>query len=398
MESGQNEYIFSVVMSVYNVESYIEEAVNSVLNQTIGFEKIQIIFVDDGSTDTSGILCDEYKKLYENNIVVVHKENEGLSSARMEGLKYVEGKYISFFDPDDVLDCNVFEEVFQFFENNDVDVVSIPLVMFGTKSGQHPLNSKYNRGDRVIYLDDEPDAILLSCASAFYTREAVGLMDFDRELVTAEDAKENVKILLEKQKMGVVSSVKYKYRIRSDSSVRRAQRRKGWYIDYLDKYSYWAIKYAEAKLGYVPLFVQYMVFYDLQWKYLNTEIPQGILNAAEERLYREKLFGIVKYVDDEVIVSQNNIYVEHKLFLLYKKYGYEPEQYIDRKNNIVYYGYKNVIFGKYNETLSHMDFLKLENNRVCIQADQISFERKSEDKPTFCLMLNNHKLKLPTPF
>ena len=189
MESIPYKYIFSVIMSVYNVDPYIKEAVNSILNQTIGLEKIQIIFVDDGSTDRSGILCDEYEKLYGDNILVIHKTNEGLSSARMEGLQYVQGKYVSFFDPDDVLDCNAFADIFRFFEENDVDVVSIPLVLFGERNGGHPLNYKYDRGTRVIYLNEEPNAVLLSCASAFYTREAVGLMDFDRELVTAEDEK-----------------------------------------------------------------------------------------------------------------------------------------------------------------------------------------------------------------
>lgn len=391
MESIPYKYIFSVIMSVYNVDPYIKEAVNSILNQTIGLEKIQIIFVDDGSTDRSGILCDEYEKLYGDNILVIHKKNEGLSSARMEGLQYVQGKYVSFFDPDDVLDCNAFADIFRFFEENDVDVVSIPLVLFGERNGGHPLNYKYDRGTRVIYLNEEPNAVLLSCASAFYTREAVGLMDFDRELVTAEDAKENVKILLEKQKMGVVSSARYWYRIRSDSTVRSAQRKKGWYIDYLDHYSYWAIKYSREKLGKVPQFVQYMVFYDLQWKYLNNEIPRGVLDAGEEDLYREKLFGIVDHIDDEVIVSQKNIYTEHKLFLLYKKYGCEPDHYIG-VDKTVYYGYKNMILGKYNAAVSHMDFLRMEKDQVFIQADQITFERKSGDKPAFFLLLHDHTM------
>lgn len=216
-------------------------------------------------------------------------------------------------------------------------------------------------------------------------------MDFDTEIVTAEDAKENVKILLKKQKMGVVSTARYEYRIRPDSNVRGAQQKKGWYIDYLDRYSYWAIEYCIEKIGYLPQFIQYMIFYDLQWKYLNSEIPHGILSPEEEDVYRYKLFNIVKFIDDEVIVRQRNIYVEHKLFLLYKKYGYEPEYYFDT-NGIVYYGYNKHIYGNYNTTLSHMNFLKFENNQAYLQADQITFERNPEDTPVFFITINDKKL------
>ncbi len=84
-------YKFSVVMSVYNVESFIHEAVNSLIVQDIGFEHIQIIMVDDGSTDSSGAICDEYAKIYPQNIVVIHKKNGGLSSARNAGVQVADG-------------------------------------------------------------------------------------------------------------------------------------------------------------------------------------------------------------------------------------------------------------------------------------------------------------------
>ena len=102
----QYKYVFSVVMAVYNVEDYLREAVESLVNQTIGFEHIQLILVDDGSTDGSGKICDEYKKKYPSNIVVIHKENEGVSTARNVGLPHVMGKYINFLDSDDTLDAN----------------------------------------------------------------------------------------------------------------------------------------------------------------------------------------------------------------------------------------------------------------------------------------------------
>lgn len=78
------DYKISIITAVYNVEEYLEEMIESVLEQTIGFENIQLILVDDGSVDSSGEICDRYAEQYPNNIVVVHKENGGVSTARNE--------------------------------------------------------------------------------------------------------------------------------------------------------------------------------------------------------------------------------------------------------------------------------------------------------------------------
>ena len=129
----EHKYIFSIVMAVYNCELFLRETLDSVIEQDISsfvyndengqptdkripFEKIvQLIMVDDGSTDGSGAICDEYSAKYPN-FKVIHKENGGVASARNEGLKYVEGKYMNFLDSDDKFSSNVFEFVFKFFE------------------------------------------------------------------------------------------------------------------------------------------------------------------------------------------------------------------------------------------------------------------------------------------
>ena len=110
-------YKFSVVMAVYNVAPFLNEAVDSLLQQTIGFEEnVQLILVDDGSQDGSGEICDTYKEQYPENIIVIHKENGGLPSSRKQGVEFAEGKYIGFLDPDDRYSLNTLLEVYNFFE------------------------------------------------------------------------------------------------------------------------------------------------------------------------------------------------------------------------------------------------------------------------------------------
>ena len=106
----KNDFLFSVIMPVYNTEEYLEEAIQSVIEQTIGFEEnIQLILINDGSTDNSESICKKYQEKYKNNIVYKYKENGGVSSARNEGRKYVKGKYFNFLDSDDKWDKDAFK-------------------------------------------------------------------------------------------------------------------------------------------------------------------------------------------------------------------------------------------------------------------------------------------------
>ena len=96
----------SIIIAVYNVEKFLKKCVESVLTQT--YKNIQIILVDDGSTDNSGKICDEYA-LKDNRIKVIHKQNGGLSSARNAGAEASSGEYILFLDGDDYLRCDAVE-------------------------------------------------------------------------------------------------------------------------------------------------------------------------------------------------------------------------------------------------------------------------------------------------
>ena len=99
-------YIFTLIMAVYNVELYLKEAIESVIAQSIGIDRIQLILVDDGSPDNSGAICDAYAARYPDNIFVIHKENGGVSSARNRGLELARGEYVNFMDSDDKLSRN----------------------------------------------------------------------------------------------------------------------------------------------------------------------------------------------------------------------------------------------------------------------------------------------------
>lgn len=108
----------TIIVPVYNVESYLEEALDTVIYQT--YKNLEILLIDDGSTDSSGKICDEYAKK-DNRIKVFHQENKGLSGARNTGLENATGKYIMFIDSDDKFKLNACEIMYNAIEKTNAD-------------------------------------------------------------------------------------------------------------------------------------------------------------------------------------------------------------------------------------------------------------------------------------
>lgn len=112
-----NEDKISIVVPVYNVENYLVRCIESILNQT--YKNIEIILVDDGSTDSSGIMCDQYKT--DSRFKIIHKDNEGLGIARNTGILYSTGKYIMFVDSDDFIDKDMIKNLYFDLKMKDAD-------------------------------------------------------------------------------------------------------------------------------------------------------------------------------------------------------------------------------------------------------------------------------------
>lgn len=110
----------SVVVPVYNVEKYLHQCIDSLLNQT--YPNLEIILVDDGSTDNSGKICDEYKDNYPD-IMIIHKQNEGLGFARNSGMAVATSDYVTFIDSDDYADKKMIEELMKPIIENNADTV-----------------------------------------------------------------------------------------------------------------------------------------------------------------------------------------------------------------------------------------------------------------------------------
>ena len=127
----------TIIIPVYNTEQYLGECIDSVLRQTLN--DIEIVIVDDGSTDSSGKIADEYAVAY-HNLTVIHQENQSQGGARNTGLYVAQGKYIQYLDSDDVLFPETLENLFYKAEQKEVQVVVSDAVSFCEEAFETVMN------------------------------------------------------------------------------------------------------------------------------------------------------------------------------------------------------------------------------------------------------------------
>ena len=131
----------SVIVPVYNVEPYIRRCLDSLINQT--YRNLEIILVDDGSTDRSGLICDEYA-LMDKRVQVIHKVNGGLVSARQEGIQRATGEYATNVDSDDWIETDAYEFVVKRLETYYSD-----MLVFGYKKEYAEFTIEYRQIGRA---------------------------------------------------------------------------------------------------------------------------------------------------------------------------------------------------------------------------------------------------------
>lgn len=216
----------SVVIPVYNVEKYLSQCLDSVLSQSL--EEIEVIVVNDGSTDGSSNICRQYSKR-DKRIRLIEKENGGLSSALNVGIDLASGKYIIFLDSDDFwLDSNILHKMYNLAESNDLDVVRgecievnvggavlkhyLPDNLVG-KCPREVVNSSFFI-DRIV--DSHYFMVLL-----FIKRSTIGELRFNTNRIFLQDAEFNIRYCSKERQCMYLPEEFYAYRKHGEAITER---------------------------------------------------------------------------------------------------------------------------------------------------------------------------------
>ena len=206
----------SVIVPVYNVEQYLERCVDSIISQT--YTNLEIILVNDGSTDNSGKLCDELAKKDER-IRVIHKENGGLSDARNRGIDEAESDLVGFIDSDDYIDSDMYEVLLKNLNNTDADLSMCALYDVYNNTPEAQVANKETwelSSEQAIKMVMEAKILSVTAVNKLYRKSLFTDLKFEVGKI-AEDAFIMIKLLDKCEKIVATNEKKYYYVHRENS-------------------------------------------------------------------------------------------------------------------------------------------------------------------------------------
>lgn len=154
-----NEKLISIVVPAYNVEKYLGICMDSICMQT--YSNLEIILVDDGSTDSTGKICDKYANKDDRIVVIHHEKCKGLSCARNEGIKMARGRYIAFVDSDDYVSEDMIEKLYYFIQNTNSDIAVCNYQIVTDNGEKSNIYGKVNEQLTILREENKYDLIYM---------------------------------------------------------------------------------------------------------------------------------------------------------------------------------------------------------------------------------------------
>ena len=205
--------LISIIVPVFNVDRYLVRCLDSIVNQTE--KKLEIILIDDGSTDHSGLICDMYNQM-DTRIRVIHQSNRGVASARNVGLNNAKGDYIGFVDPDDYIENDMFKDLYFSLLSSKADISICGYSTFGERNVVHSTN------DRVLNKEEAITELIRNknlesfLWNKLFKKELFNDLRFDDGL-KYEDYRIMHKIFMKVNTVIQISNVLYNYNVRESS-------------------------------------------------------------------------------------------------------------------------------------------------------------------------------------
>lgn len=259
----------SIIVPVYNVDKYLDKCIDSLINQTI--EEIELIFINDGSTDDSFNILNKYKN--NRKIIVINQENRGVSYARNKGIDIATGEYIGFVDPDDIVNNNMFEIMYNAAKCNNSDMIICDYFEIDETKNKRIIKKQDINGEDSFDILRQVLNNFITIQNNGYLWNKIFRADiikknnicFDKNITICEDVLFNLNFLRIANKINYVKKPLYSYYIRGNSAIAKKHEERFRMMSYL--YDYTMICMNEWKLKddsninslntiYAPIFYQ----------------------------------------------------------------------------------------------------------------------------------------------
>lgn len=211
----------SVIVPVYNVEVFLPECIESILNQTM--RDLELILIDDGSPDNCGAICDKFAS-QDSRVTVIHQRNQGVSCARNAGLRLASGDYIGFVDPDDFVAPEMFSELIHNAEKNECDIAICGYINC-SEAGEHLTSfpvppGLFGREELLLSIYESPNYFYGSLWNKVFSKNSLKGLLFDESIAIGEDWLMLLSCYQRVTRAVSVSECYYLARARSNSATR----------------------------------------------------------------------------------------------------------------------------------------------------------------------------------
>lgn len=310
--------LFTVVSALFDVERYVERYLESLESQTLDHSRVEVIVVNDGSTDASADLVRAWAATADfARVEVIDKENGGQASARNVGLDVARGDWVTFIDPDDTVSADYLERVADMLHTSrrTIDLVNVAIRILDEQEPgverDHPRQPMFRQGDHVANLDRAVERFPGSAPTSFFRRSIIQshALRFNESLrPNFEDGDFALRYLLcsPTRNVAYVASAKYYYLKRRSSTLGTTSGDPGRFTIVPQQGYLRCLQLAAERFGTVPMWVQHMILYELWW-YFNGESARVRLGGATAERYGpaflETLREISEYLDPRIVES-----------------------------------------------------------------------------------------------
>ena len=328
------EKLISVVVPVYNVDKYLEKSLDSIIKACK--DDMEILLINDGSTDSSGEICEKYVKKYPHLIKYINQTNHGLGNVRNVGLEYAMGKYIASIDSDDTIDPNFFTDAI-YYCNNDIDIVIYDWLSIIPDKENFPTPAM----DEMLKFDNKFKKILYATIMPSACNKIVKKSLYDElnikyaEGLKFEDLSTNPLIMLKAQKIKYINKSYYEYLITPNSIMRTAAN-----YDMID-----ILKMLDDRMEKYPNIVAKCNIKEFRNYVYWWRIEELIINQIY-KMNKKEISKYIAYIYDKIDYLLKEIYDNNNEFVneTISKFDEETQKFVrDRNKSILKGNFENFI-------------------------------------------------------
>lgn len=379
--------LITIIMPVFNSSIYLKSSLNTIYSQIKRISSVELLIIDDGSTDETFKICQFYESKY-YNIHYLYQEHKGVSAARNLGLKAAKGKYIFFLDADDEFENGTLEKVTAFFETiyDEVDLVTYPIhtICQGRRLARH-FRYQYLKESGIYDLRTQP-YIGQTTMNIVVKNKFENNVLFDENQTFSEDQKYCCEVLKEKLKMGFCRDGGYLYYRSPDSTSGKLS---GACYVFEQSTSFFESLFAEYRN--VPLAFQGLFVNDFYWKLRSNILFPYYYNPTDYAKAVERLKCLLERCENKVILEHPNIDFFEKYYMLREKENSNIFWKVDDSGFGLYEGKKCYVYEKSMEiVITHFRISKY-SVRIRGFLKSVFFQFYGE-KPVLCAVENEGNL------